>query len=161
MVASVTIRVYTGASAATESASVAGIDLLSNDNATNSAANRISYPVSTCSFSYEKIIRAKIDTAPDNKVENFLLWGEGTVMTACKLWVGISTTASAPVATCSPNASAAWSSYTSGGKLTWHSASMKGSGSMTDYCTFQLRVDSSASPGNMAQRTINWSFDEA
>ena len=40
MVASLSVRVYTGSSAGTESAVVTGIDFISADNATNSLANR-------------------------------------------------------------------------------------------------------------------------
>jgi hypothetical protein len=45
MAATVTIRVYTGASAGTESSAVSGIDLISADNATNSLANRQANPI--------------------------------------------------------------------------------------------------------------------
>ena len=68
MAASVSIRVCYGANAGTESAAVSGIDLISADNATNSTANRAAYPITAGESSYEKYIRAEVDTAPDNAV---------------------------------------------------------------------------------------------
>ena len=71
MAASVSIRVCTGANAGTESAAVSGIDFLSADNATNSTANRQANPITAGNKSYEKWLRAEVDTAPDNAVDNF------------------------------------------------------------------------------------------
>ena len=85
MTASLTLRVYTGSSAGTESSSVSGIDFISADNVTNSLGNRQSNPISVGANSYEKWLKLKIDTAPANGVTNFKVWGDGAVMTSTTL----------------------------------------------------------------------------
>ena len=59
MAAALSLRVYTGATAATESAAVTGIDFISADNATNSSGNRSSNPVTVGTNSFEKHLRLK------------------------------------------------------------------------------------------------------
>jgi len=71
MVATLTLRVYTGTNAGTESATVTGIDMISADNATNSLANRQANPISVGTKSYDKWLKLKLSTAPDNGVTNF------------------------------------------------------------------------------------------
>src|ERR1041384_3137956 len=85
MAASLSFRVYTGASAGTKSAVVTGIDLESADNATNSLANRQANPITVGTNSYEKWLKLKGDTAPANAVTNFKVWGDGAVMTSTTL----------------------------------------------------------------------------
>ena len=84
MAASLSLRVYTGAGQ-TESASVAGIDLVSADNASNSLANRQANPITVGTNSYEKWVALKIDTAPANNVDNFQIWMDGAVDTSTTL----------------------------------------------------------------------------
>ena len=77
MAASLSVRVYTGSAAGTESAVVTGIDLESADNATNTLANRQANPINVGGQSYEKWLKLKLDTAPANGVTNFKIWGDG------------------------------------------------------------------------------------
>lgn len=161
MAATVTIRVYTGASAGTESAAVSGIDLLSADNATNSTANRVANPIAANSRSYEKWLRAYVDTAPDNQVDNFQLWGDGAVQSSTDLYVGKTATGVTPTSGDSSVATNAWTGYTSGAKFAWHATAMTGVGSKTDYAVMQLDVDSDAAAGNWGQEAISYGFDES
>ena len=80
MAASLSVRVYTS-TGPTESAVVTGIDFISADNATNTLGNRQSNPITVGANSYEKWLKLKVDTAPANGVTNFLIWGDGAVMT--------------------------------------------------------------------------------
>src|SRR5512147_603695 len=117
MTAALSVRVYTGASAGTESAAVTGIDLISADNATNSLANRQANPISVGTNSYEKWLKLKIDTAPANGVTNFKIWGDGAVQTSTTLmWTGQYITGTTPVATASTKANTTFTNFTSGNK---------------------------------------------
>jgi len=161
MAATVTIRVYTGASAAVESAAVSGVDLISADNATNSLPNRQAYPITAGDQSYEKWVKARVDAAPDNYVNNFQLWGDGAVQSSTTLYVGKTASGVTPTNSDSSVATNNWTSYLTGSRFAWHATNMTGIGSTTDYAVFQLDVDSDAAAGNWTQETINYSFDEA
>lgn len=161
MVAALTLRVYTGSAAGTESSAVTGIDLISADNATNSLGNRQANPVSVNTNSYEKWLKLKIDTAPANAVTNFQIWGDGAVQTSTELFfTGAYVTGTTPVATTSTIANANFETYTAGNKATWDSASYTATNATTKYVVFQLQVASDCNPGNWTQETINYSYDE-
>jgi len=161
MVASLSVRVYTGSTAATQSAAVTGIDFISADNATNTLANRQANPITVGSRSYEKWLKLYLDTAPSNGVTNFQVWGDGAVMTSTTLnFTGNYITGVTPVNTTSSIANAAFTSYTSSAKATWDTTSYSATGSVTRYAVFQLAVDSTANPGNWTQETISYSYDE-
>lgn len=160
MAAAVSIRVYTSTNAATQSAAVTGIDFISADNATNSLANRQANPITAGNNSYEKWLKAYVDTAPDNAVANFLFWTDGTIDSNTTLYVGTTATGATPTASNSTVATTDATTYTSGGKLTWDSASYTAQDDTTDYLVLQLRTTGSASAGNWTQETLNYSYDE-
>ena len=161
MAASLSLRKYTGASAGTESAVVTGADLSSADNATNSLANRQANPVTVGTNSYETWLKLKVDTAPANGVTNFKLWGDGTVMASTTLnFTANYVTGATPTTGASSVANANFTSYTSGAKATWDTASYSATSATTRFAVFQLQVDSTAGPGNWTQETVNYSYDE-
>lgn len=161
MAASLSVRVYTGTNAGTESAAVTGIDLISADNATNSLANRQANPINVGSQSYEKWLKLKVDTAPANGVTNFQIWGDGAVMTSTTLFfTGNRITGVTPVATVSSIANTSFNGFTSGNKATWDASSYTATNATTRYSVFQLAVDGTAGPGNWTQETVNYSYDE-
>lgn len=160
MAATVTIRVYTSTNAATMSSAVTGIDFISDDNATNSLANRTANPITAGNRSYEKWLKARVDAAPDNSVSNFKFWTDGTVQTETTLYVGTTATGATPVSTSSSVATTDATTYTSGSKLTWHSGSLTGIGDATDYLVLQLSTTASAAAGNWTQETLSYSYDE-
>lgn len=161
MVASLSLRVYTSTNAGTESGVVTGIDLISADNATNSLANRQSFPITVNTNSYEKWLKLKVDTAPDNSVTNFLVWGDGTVDSSTTLMVTNDyVTGTTPVSTASTIADTTFTNFTSTNKLQWDSAEYTDTNATTDYLVFQLQVDSDANPGNWTQETVSYSYDE-
>lgn len=161
MAATVSIRVYTGASAGTQSSTVSGIDFISDDNATNSLGNRTAYPITAGERSYEKWLKAYVDVAPDNYVDTFEAWGDGTVQSSTHLYVGKTATGATPTSGDSTVATNDFTSYTSGSKFAWHATDLTGIGSATDYLVFQLDVDADAAAGNWTQETINYSYNEA
>ena len=161
MAATVSIRVNTGASAGSQSSTVTGIDLISADNATNSLTNRQNNPITAGNSSYEKWLTAYVDAAPDNYVENFQVWGDGSVQATTTLFLGITQTGVTPTSADSSVATNDFTTYTSGNKLTWHSTQLTGTGSTTDFLVFQLDVGAGADAGNWSQETVNYSYDEA
>jgi len=161
MAATLSVRVYTGAAAGTESAVVTGVDFISADNAVNSLGNRQANPINVGSQSYEKWLKLKVDTAPANGVTNFKIWGDGAVMTSTTLfWTGAYITGVTPVATASTVANANFNGFTSGNKGTWDTNAYTATNATTQYSVFQLAVDATAGPGNWTQETVNYSFDE-
>jgi hypothetical protein len=161
MAASLSVRVYTGASAGTESAVVTGIDFESADNATNSLANRQANPITVATNSYEKWLKLKVDTAPANGVTNFKIWGDGAVQTSTTLmWTGAYITGTTPTTGSSSIANTTFNNFTSGNKGTWDSSSYTATNATTRYAIFQLQVAADCGPGNWTQETINFSYDE-
>lgn len=161
MAASLSVRVYTGSAAGTESGAVTGIDLISADNATNSLANRQANPISVGTNSYEKWLKLKVDTAPANGVTNFKIWGDGAVQTSTTLfWTGQYVTGTTPVATASTIANTNFNGFTAGNKGTWDTNNYTATNATTRYSVFQLQVDSTCGPGNWTQETVNYSYDE-
>lgn len=165
MAATITVRVYTGTNAGTESSSVTGIDFISADNATNSLANRQANPITVGTNSYEKWLALRMDAAPANSVSNFLIWGDGAVQTSTTLmFTGNYVTGTTPVATASSIANTTFTNFTAGAKATWDNATSftagTSVGAKTRFAVFQLQVGATASPGNWTQETINYSYDE-
>ena len=161
MAATLSVRVYTGAAAGTESAAVTGIDMVSADNATNTLANRQANPISVGTNAFEKWLKLKVDAAPANAVTNFKIWGDGAVQTSTTLtWTGARITGVTPVATTSTIANTTFNGFTSGNKGTWDASSYSATNATTQYSVFQLQVASDCGPGNWGQETVNYSYDE-
>lgn len=161
MPASLSVRVYTGTNAATQSSAVTGIDFISADNATNSLANRQANPITVGTNSYEKWLKLYVDTAPANGVTNFKIWGSGSVDTSTTLnFTAAYVTGTTPTNATSTIANTTFTNFTSGNKATWDSASYTATGATTKYAVFQLQVGGTAGPGNWTQQTINFSYDE-
>ena len=162
MAAVLTVRVYTGATAGTESAAVTGIDLLGDaDNATNTLANRQAHPIDAGSQSYEKWLKLKIDTPPANGVTTFQVWGDGAVQTSTTLfWTGAYVTGVTPTSGVSAKAATSFATYTSGNKGSWDTNSYSATNATTQFAIFQLAVDATCGPGNWGQETINYSYSE-
>ncbi len=161
MTAEVSIRVFTGASAGTTSAAVTGIDMISADNATNSTANRQTYPITAGENSYEKWIKAYVDAPPDNGVSLFKLWTDGEVMASTELYVGVTTNGVTPTSGVSTIATHDFTTYTAGAKLAWHNTALTATDDTTDYAVIQLQVAASKSPGNLDSEEISYSYVES
>jgi hypothetical protein len=161
MAAGLSVRVYTGSAAGTESAIVTGVDFISADNATNTLANRQANPITAGTNSYEKWAKLKVDTAPANSVSAFKIWGDGAVMTSTTLnFTGQYITGVTPVATASSKAATAFTGYTAGNKANWDTNSYSATNATTQYLVMQVVVDATAGPGNWTQETFSYSYDE-
>lgn len=168
MAAVVSLRVYTGTNAATESSAVTGIDFISADNATNTLGNRQANPVTVGTNSYSKHLRLKIDSGIINSIGNVKFWTDGTgqsnVALRAKLAQGTGgatpgTGGTTPSATSLSGDADAYS-YTSGSKGTWDSSSYTTNTHVTKEMQLQLQPNSSAAAGNWTQETLNYSYDE-
>lgn len=161
MAASLSVRVYTGSAAGTESAVVTGIDFESADNATNTLANRTANPITAGSNSYEKWLKLKVDTAPANGVTNFKIWGDGAVQTSTTLMAtGAYVTGTTPTTGASSIANTNFNNFTSSNKMTWDSTSYTATNATTKYAVFQLQIAADCGPGNWTQETVSYSYDE-
>jgi len=163
MAATIVVSVSFG-STPTVTDSVAGVDLESADNATNTLPNRQANPITVGNNSYEKWIRAKITATPANYVQSFKVWFNSTVDTSTTLnFTGafvayqVGTTAVSTIA----NVNA--TTFTAGNKATWDLSQYTAgqTGSYTKYLVLQLQVGSTTGPGNWSQQTVNYSYDEA
>lgn len=168
MAAVLSVRVYTGTNAGTESAAQTGISFLSIDSAATDATTRQNNPVLAGTASFEKHLRLKVDTSPAVSVDNFLWWTDGSGQANVNLRAkeGIGTGGATPGSGDStPTATAMTSDIdaytrTSGAKGTWDSASYVTQNHVTKALLLQLQPTGSASPGAWTQETINFSYDE-
>lgn len=168
MAAVIDVRVYTGASAATESAGQTGISFLAIDSSATDATTRQNNPVVAGTTSFEKHVRLKATVAPAVSWGNVKFWtdgaGQANVGLRAKLAVGTGgatpgTGDSTPTATAMTGDADAYT-YTSGAKGTWDSATYSAVNTVSKALLLQLSPTGSASPGAWTQETLNYSYDE-
>lgn len=163
MAATIQVAVSVGAGP-TVTDGVAGIDLISADNSTNTLGNRQANPITVGTNSYEKWVSLKVATPPANYVTNFKIWGDGGVDTSTTLrfTTGYVTYQQGTTAL-STIANTTFVNFTANNKATWDTTTYwaTNTGSYTKYTVFQLQVDATAGPGNWTQETISYSYDEA
>lgn len=161
MAATVSIRVFTGAGAATMSGAVAGMDMISADNAVNSLANRNAFPVPAGGQSFEKWLRARIDVAPANKVSNLRVWSDGVALPDATLLVGATDTGVTPTNAPSTVAVDPLTDFISTAKFDWDVANdLVDVGDLSDFLVLQLAIAADAEPGNIPTTAMSYSYDE-
>lgn len=161
MAATVSLRVFTGASAATMSAAVTGIDMINADNAINSLANRNAYPVPAGGRSFEKWLKLRVESAPANQISNLRAWTDGTPPADATLYIGKTGTGATPTNAPSSVATADASAYTSTAKFDWDvTHALAAVGDLSDFLVLQLAIDAGAQPGNISTETLSFSYDE-
>lgn len=173
MAATVSLRVYSGTNAATESsAGVSGISFFGSTATQadlNTLAARQGDPINVGSNSASKHLRLKIDSGIINSIGNIKFWIEGSptsnVALRAKLAQGTGgaspgTGGTTPATTALTGDADAYS-YTSGAKGTWDSASYTSNGHVTKEMILQLQPNGSAAAGNWSQSTLKYSYDES
>lgn len=163
MAATIVVSVSFGAGP-TVTDSVSGVDLISDDNATNTLANRQANPITVGNNSYEKWIRLKITATPANYVQSFQVWFDSAVDASTTFWfTGAFQTYQQGTTATSTIANGDATTYTSGNKAVWDNDQYTAgqTGAYTKYLVLQLEVGSDAGPGNWTQETVNYSYDEA
>jgi hypothetical protein len=152
--ATTSLRVYTGASAGTESAAQTGIDLVSVDNAVNSPTNRSDNPVASGTNSFEKWMRVKIEAANAHTLANFWVERTGDLPNGVTLKMGVADTPATPTAATSTVATKTMAE----GQRYIFDANEYASG-LTRYLVLQEQTASTASGGSIATESIEigWS----
>lgn len=167
MAASLSVRVYTGTNAATESEAVTSIAFLSIDSAASDTTTQQNNPVQAGTASYEKHLRLKIDTAPSVSVSNFKWWtdGAGTANVALRAKEAVGTGGASPGSGDTTPSNSPMTgdidayTRTAAAKGTWDAGSYATAGHVTKALLLQLQPASNAAPGPWSE-TINYSYDE-
>jgi len=149
MAATLTLRVYSGAGAATESGPQTAVYMSSTDGVTSGNINAGSY-------SYERWLRLKVDSLPATGVTGFWLQNEGVLPADVILRFGVTDTPSTPVATAS---SIATMELTPGRRFIFDTNVYDTTGDTTRYLVLQEQVLLGAGSGATPQLTpsIGWS----
>jgi len=155
MAATLTLRVYTGTGAGTESAAVTGIDLISADNATNSAGNRAANEVVPGTNSFEKWLRLRVDAPPAGAVTNFWIQNDDDLPTGVVIKFGVTDTPKTPVATTS---AVATNTLATGQRYIFDTNDYTDTGDHTRYLVVQSQVAVGAASGSIPQLApaIGW-----
>ncbi len=165
MVASVSVHIWYGDPLADGGALSGGADLSTADNAEYSAANRIAHPLTPGSYSYEKWLRAHIDSDPDNWIGYFKVWGDGSMPANSTLRVGTATAGVAPVITPSVIAVNDFSAMLSTAKGVWdltvRTVADLAISPYTNFLIFQLYAAAAFSPGDWGPEIVYYEYQEA
>lgn len=168
MVATLSLRVYTGTGATTQSSAVNGIAFFGSptDSAASDLASRQASPIVVGSNSMEKHLRLRIDVAPNTSVGPFRFYtdGSGTTNVGLKYRAAGTGGASAagdatPVATAMTGTDAY--TATAASPFTWDSVTYATVGHVTKALVLQLQPTASATPGAWPQEVLYLVFDEA
>jgi hypothetical protein len=135
-----------------------------DDHATAPADAPVSIPDIGTNYSYECWMRFKCTVAPSNTCENFKVWGSGAAVET-DLVITVNSDAVNTYATPVNTDSAAgtrvdFATKGSGAKISV-AGDLVNIGDKTDFSIFQLEVDPLASPGDMADQTVYYSYDES
>ena len=150
------LRVYTGASATTESAAQTGIDLVSVDNALNSPANRSNFKVAPGANSFEKIVAVKLDTVNGRALSGFWVERTGDTPDGVVIKMGVSDTGSTPTASVSVIAT---TTMVAGRRYIFDANTYDTTGQKTRYLYLQEQTQISATSGAIETQSIEvgWS----
>ena len=155
MAAALTLRVYTGTDAGTESGAQTGIDLVSVDSATNSAPNRAANEVVPATNSFEKWLRLRVDTAPVGAATNFWLQSDDSLPDGVTIKFGVTDTPATPTASTS---TVATTTLEVGRRYIFDANSYSDVGDHTRYLVLQEQVAADAASGSIDQLvpSIGW-----
>ena len=168
MVATVSLHVYTSTSATTESTAQTEISFLSSDTSATTTADRTSNPVTVGSPSYEKHLRLKATSGPDNSWGAVKFWTDGTGTTNVGLRAKLAQgtggatpgTGDTTPTTATMTGDADAYTYTTGSKGNWDTATYSTTANIVSkVALLQLQPAAAASPGNWSE-TLSYSYDE-
>ena len=151
MTASLSLRVYTGTNAATESTAQTAITLTNTDSLGSGG-------IVAGQYSYERWLRLRIDTPPDNGVTNFWLQNEGTLPANVMLRFGITDLPATPVNTQSQIATM---ELTPGRHFIFDVNTYTTTGEHTRYIVLQEQVLVGAPSGALPQQTPSFGWSES
>lgn len=156
MDASVSLRVFTGTDAGTESAAQTGIDLISADNAVNSGGNRTAHEVAPGANSYEKWMRIKVEAANNNSLTDFWVTRTGDLPDGVIIKMGVVDIPATPVVV---ESTVAMTTMHDGRKYIFDTNVYSSSGAYSRYLVLQEQTTGSAPSGAIATESleIGWS----
>lgn len=149
--AAISLRVYTGAGAATESPAQSAVTLVADDALTGG-------DVEPGSRSFERWMRLKLDTAPDMGAANFWLMNTGELPDGVSLLFGVTDTPATPVDTASVLATKV---LTSGQRFIFDDATLAEAGEYSRYVVVQEVVAADADSGAIPAQSLQWGWMEA
>ena len=154
--ATTSLRVYTGTNAGTESASQTGIDLVSVDNAVNSAMNRSDNEVVPGTNSFEKWMRIKLDAANDHMLTNFWIERAGDLPDGVIIKMGVTDDPATPTASTS---TVATTTMADGRRYIFDTNVYDTSNDATRYVVVQEQTTAAAANGSIETENfeIGWS----
>lgn len=150
MTATVSLRAYTGAGAATESAALDGVTLISEDALTGA-------DVDPGTRSFERWLRLRLDTAPVTGVATLWLSNTGGLPEGVSLLFGVTDVAATPVATPSLVAT---KTLTSGQKFVFDMGPYSEAGEHSRYVVIQEVAAADAAPGAIPAQALVFGWSE-
>lgn len=151
MAATVSLRAYTGAGAATESAALTEVPLISEDAVTGD-------PVAPGSVSFERWLRLRLDVAPTVGVANFWVENTGDLPDGVELKFGVTDTPATPKGTVSTIATR---TLTSGQRYIFDVETYAEVGDHSRYLVIQEAVAADAPTGAIDPQALVFGWAEA
>ncbi len=145
------LRVFTGTNAATESGPVTGVALMSIDSA---AVAPDTYQVAPGSNSYEKWVAVSVD-ATDGSYSDFYVEVAGALPDGVTIKVGTTATAATPT---NATSAVAKTTLTAGRRYTFDTATYDTAGQRTAYLVLQEQVAASALAGRIDQQAVTFGW---
>lgn len=134
-----------------------------DDHTTTPADAPVSIPDVGTNYSYECWMRFKCTTAPSNQCANFKIWSSGSAVgTGVVITVNSDAvnTYDTPVITDSAKGTRVDFATKGSGSKVSIAGTLVNIGDKSDFSVFQLEVGSTAAPGNIADQTVYYSYDE-
>lgn len=162
----ISLSVTFGASPGSVTDNVEGFDLLTGDNATYSAPNRVAFPIrvpsSGTNYSYTKWVRLRAKNAPSAQLYNFKVWGPNAVPETgvTMYWKAVSAYETPTTPTSTAGFARQDTNYTSSGSALTISGTLTASGEYSDYLVMMYTCSTSATQGTVTQINLNYSYDE-
>ena len=151
MTATLSLRVYTGTDAGTESSAQTGITLTDADALSGG-------PVMPGSNSYERWVRLRVDSPPAVGVTNFFAQNTGELPDGVEIRFGVTDIPSTPVNTTSLIAT---HEFQSDRKYIFDVNSYADVGDHTRYLVFQEQVSGAANSGGIDTQSIEFGWQES
>ena len=155
MAASLSLRVYTGTDAGTESAAQTGIALMNVDSAANAPTTN---KVTPGTNSYEKWMRVKIDTADGGTFTNFWIERSGSLPDGVTVKMGVTDTPVTPVATASTIAT---TTMADSRRYFFDNGEYSTNGDTTRYIVVQEQTTAAAASGNIDQQDFTIGYSQS
>lgn len=155
MAASLSLRVYTGTNAGTESAAQTGIALMDIDSAANAP---VANDIAKGANSFEKWMRVKMDDTDGLSFTNFWIERSGDLPDGVTVKMGVTDSPSTPTAATS---SIATTTMADGRRYIFDTNVYDADSDTTRYVVVQAIVASTAASGNIEQQVFTVGYSQS